>query len=632
MSYSIPEFRASIVDEGFTPEDVETRELYKEVEAFAKQGQPIVIFGPTGAGKEFLARHYYNTLIKAEFYQQYRENWQLKFNEIRKQYSAFYSGQSLDIFLNSIKAGIFQSINAATIYPNLAESILFGHEANSFTGALTSPGLLESIKYGVLFLDEIGELPKDLQAKLLRAVDSEIYEGRRISGKMDYSLKDVIIISATNQPRDRIRDDFYYKMGVEVNIKGIDGRPKDLRKSIPYFIGKAIGKRKDYAAVIHMFGIKGLQNINKLSETGEVKNFAQEMAGLMTDEILIRKWPGNFRSVRRALEAAIFRIESPENINAFTQEFRKNLRHYVAQYSEDRVKTTFVAEKSSGDIIYPSRYPDKDTRILEKIYKIKDFQEMDDFEKKVLAVFLSSTHETGFRRKDLEDYYKKHDSIKHTSEAHIRNKINKLLTLKVLDRKGNSKSTRYHLTKSFLEQINIEIRDIFILPDININWTDRTAEIDSLSKVLLATDRIYIQAPSRYGKSAFIAMFCKTLEKQYNFYYYPLGEAGVKKMLEEIIKLMKLKDIGLDADKIREDAVNNLHPFLDRIFRTKEDSKPVLILDNAHYISDPSGIKVIMDLAKKWQEVTLILIGDIMDNAFLEDFHEFPLGPWGKQA
>ncbi len=328
MNVKVPEFTTTIVDTGFTPEDEDTKKLYNEVGAFAKQGQPIVIFGPTGAGKEFLARHYYNTLIKAEFYQQYKDKWPSKFDEICRQYSAVYSKDSLEVFLNSIRAGVFQSINSANIYPNLAESLLFGHEANSFTDARTSPGLLESIKYGLLFMDEIGELPKYIQAKLLRAVDTEISEGCRISGKMTYSLKDVIIISATNQPREKIRKDFYYKMGLEVNIKGIDERPKDVRKSIPYFISKAIGKRKDYAAVNNMFGIRGLRDVSGLSETEEVKNFALEQGSLVAGEILMRKWPGNFRAMRTALEASILRIESPDNLTSFSEKFRKNLHHY----------------------------------------------------------------------------------------------------------------------------------------------------------------------------------------------------------------------------------------------------------------------------------------------------------------
>jgi len=630
MSFIIPEFTTSIIDSGFTPEDEDTKQLYKEVEAFAKQSQPVVIFGPAGSGKEFLARHYYSAFVKSEIYQQYKTIWNSKYNEIRNRYSAFYSGKSLDVFLNSLKPGIFQSINSTTIYPNLAESILFGHEENSFTGASARPGLLELIKCGVLFIEEIGELSKDLQAKLLRAFNSEISQGCRISGIINYSLKDIIIIPATNQLQDEIRSTFFYKMGIQVSIKGIDERPKDVRKSIPHFIRKAIGKRKDSSVISSLFGINCSGEITRLSETKEIKKFAEDQGDLVADEILMRKWPGNFRALRTALEASILRIEKPKETISFSEEFRKNLQYYITQYSDDAEKTSVFVAKSFPDTAYPSRYPDLDRRILEELKCKKKLNDISGFEKKILANFLSSTHKTGFIRRDLEEYYKEHSSIRHTSEAHIRSKINKLAILKLLNKTGEGKSTRYNLTNSFLKQV--KNNDLFSMPDIDNDWVDRSNEIDDLGRKLLSIQRVYIRAPAGFGKTAFITMFCSAMQERYNFYYYPLGEAGINKMFEDILKLLQSKKISLDPDELLKDAVNNIQPFLKEIFNSREGDKPVLILDNAHFVSDPDGIEIIAELAKKWQEVILILSGDKMDNTFQEHFHEIKLGPWGKQA
>ena len=87
MSTTMPEFKTSEFKDGFDPADDSTKELYNEVAAFAKQGQPIVIFGPTGAGKEFLAHHYYKVYTTTEFYQQYREDWESNYSAIKKEYS-----------------------------------------------------------------------------------------------------------------------------------------------------------------------------------------------------------------------------------------------------------------------------------------------------------------------------------------------------------------------------------------------------------------------------------------------------------------------------------------------------------------------------------------------------------------
>jgi len=630
MSFIIPEFTTSNIDYGFTPEDEDTKKLYKEVEVFAKHGQPVVIFGPAGSGKEFLARHYYSAFVKSEIYRQYKTIWKSKYNEIRDHYSDFYSGKSLEVFLSSIKPGVFQSIDSTTIYPNLAESILLGNEENSTPGASVRPGLLELIKCGVLFIEDIGELPRDLQAKLIRVFNSEISMGCRIAGKINYSLKDVIIIPATNKPQEEIRKTLFYKIGIQVNLKGIDERPKDVRKSIPHFISKAIDKRKDSSVISSLFGINYSGKITTLSETNEIKKFAEDQGDLVADEILIRKWPGNFRALRTALEASILRIEKPKDATCFSEEFRKNLQDYITRYSDISEKTSVFVEKTFPDTVYPSRYPELDRRILEELNCRKKLNDIGGFEKKILANFLSSKHKTGFMRRDLEEYYKEHSSIRHTSEAHIRGKINKLVILKILNKTGEGKSTRYNLANSFLKQVKNDV--LFSLPDISGDWTDRRNEIDDLGRTLLSTQRVYIQAPSGFGKTAFITMFCNSMKDQFNFYYYPLGETGISKMFEDIKKLLRSKKINLDSDKLLKDAVNNVQPYLKEIFNTKEGDKPVLILDNAHFVSDPDGISIIADLAKRWQEVILILSGDKMDNTFQKYFHEIKLGPWGKQA
>jgi|GEM_PF-3044084 DNA-binding NtrC family response regulator len=630
MNLKIPEFTRTNIDAGFAPEDEDTRKLYREVAAFARQGQPIVIFGPTGSGKEFLARHYYNALAGTEFFEQTREQWPARFEELYKLYSAVYQDESLKAFVNSIRAGVFQTINSANIYPNLAESILFGHESGSFTDAVTRPGLLESIKYGVLFLDEIGELPRHIQAKLLRAVDSEISEGCRISGRMNYSLRDVIIISATNQPRDKIRNDFYYKLGIEVNIKGIDERPKDTLKSLPWFIGRAIGKRKDYATIINVFGISGLRDIGKIADTDQVKEFAQDLSIRIADRITARRWPGNFRALRTAIEASVFRIESPSDLKEFSARLLKNIDHYIERYSENISKSAVPARGAGSSPVFPTSDPDLDRRILEKLNSAGDLEDLSILEKKILNQFLSLTHEGGFIRKDLEEFYRKNEAIRHTSEAHIRNRINMLLCNGLLDKSGTGKNTRYSLCRSFTGS-SAGSGESFSLPSVNPSWVSRQEEIDEMKKILNVSERIFIQAPAQSGKSDFIAMFCGQNQAGYSFYYYPLGEGGIEKLFSEIIRLLKQNNTYPQLPDNPEDPASDLKPYLDKVFKGRNGSKPVLIIDNAHLVSKPDSIQTMVDLTVKWKELILILVGDKMDNAFQDMFFEFSLRPWTRR-
>jgi len=633
MSFIIPDFTISAIDEGFQPEDADTRKLYKEVAAFAMQGQPIVIFGPAGSGKEFLARHYYKSYVKSQVYLQLKKNWYLKYQELRNQYSKFYSDKNLEILLSSLKPGIFQSINSASIYPNLAEIIFFGEEENSVTGAITKPGLLELIKCGILYIEELGELSPDLQAKFLRAFSPEISCGCRKSGRMNYSLKDLIIITATNQPQDKVRKDFYYRMGIQVVLKGIDERPDDIRKSVPYFIGKAMDKRKDLPAICRMFGVKFRSGDEPpvLSGNSTVNKFARDLSGLVSDEIMGRKWPGNFRALRTVLEASVLRIEKPKNLSSFSEEFRKNLYQYVQQYGVDPSITSLHAEESSkGNVVYPSKYPDMDRRILERINTRNRFRIMSEMEKKVLAVFLSSKHESGFNRKELEDRYGQYTSIKHRSEAHLRGKIKKLLELNILEKTGEGKSTRYKLTDSFLEQVRKE--DYFALTDVDSNWADRTDEIDKLASMLSTAGRIYIKAAAGYGKSAFITMFCHAKKHVFNNYYYELGQDGIRKLFEDIYKVLQSKQMNPDQKKYLKDPVSAIRPLLYQIFKEKNGREPVLILDNAHFISEADHIATLENISRKWKGIILILVGDNIDNTLQADFTEFRIGPWGKQA
>lgn len=630
MDYAAPRFITSTVDTGFYPEDEETKELYKEVSAFARQGRPIVIFGPSGAGKEFLARHYYRTLIETDFYKQWKKDWPEKIRKIQSQYSRIYPAPDLKVFMRSLKGGIFHSINSATIYPHLAESILFGHERDAFTGANSChPGLLEFIKCGVLFMDEIGELPKHIQAKLLRAVDTEIAEGSRISGEMVYSLKDLIIISATNQPRGKLRDDYYYRMGAEVTIKGIDERPKDIVNAIPFFISKAIGKRKDFDAIKAMFGVTSIRLPSDLAASQKIIKFAEEQCSSVGNDILIRKWPGNFRALRVVIEASIFRIETARKLADFTRSFRENLKHYIEIYSEDRAKTSSPGSKSSSLTVYPGLFPDMDRRIQEELNNRKSLQDIDDYEKKVLSLFLSSRHENGFTRKDMEACYKEHH-VQYVSEPHIRNKIKKLLKADILKRLDRGKSTRYRMTDYFLRHIKND--DIFALPDVNNIWAPRDSEIADLSRRLLTIQRIYIQARVRCGKTSFIAVFCQALQKQYNFCYYALGEGGLDKFFEDIFRRLKAKDDSLDQNDFMIDVINDLNPYLEDLFNMKNGKQTVLILDNVHLVSSADDMSKIVELARRWGKIILILIGDKMDNTFVADFTEFPIKPFNETA
>ncbi len=134
----------------------------------------------------------------------------------------------------------FIPVNCAALTPSLAESQLFGHERGAFTGAAgSSLGVFRAAHGGVVFLDEIGEMPLDLQPKLLRVLQQR--EVTPVGASRPVKI-DVQVIAATNRNLDtevaegRFREDLYYRLNmVELKVPPLRQRPEDIPEFIEFF-------------------------------------------------------------------------------------------------------------------------------------------------------------------------------------------------------------------------------------------------------------------------------------------------------------------------------------------------------------------------------------------------------------
>lgn len=211
------------------------------------------------------------------------------------------SGTGKELFAHSIhnfscrKDGPFVALNCASLPRELVESELFGYEKGAFTGAVKEGkvGKFELAHGGTLFMDEIGELPLDLQAKLLRVLDD--YRITRIGGKYSKKL-DVRIIVATNRnlleetKKKRFREDLYYRLNVfKVKIPPLRERPEDIILLANYFL-------------------------NKL-------NLAHQTSKLLSEDFHLRikkyKWQGNVRELENTMERAFYLCDS----NLITEDY-----------------------------------------------------------------------------------------------------------------------------------------------------------------------------------------------------------------------------------------------------------------------------------------------------------------------
>ena len=177
----------------------------------------------------------------------------------------------------------FMAINCASLPEQLLESELFGHERGAYTDAKgTKKGLFELADGGTIFLDEIGEMRLDLQAKLLRVIEEKAF--RRIGGVKDIQV-DVRVVAASNKDLEaerragRFREDLFYRLNVvPIRLPPLRERPDDILPLAEYYIG--------------VFN----------------REFAKQIAGLSPEAeraLLGYRWPGNVRELKNVLERAV---------------------------------------------------------------------------------------------------------------------------------------------------------------------------------------------------------------------------------------------------------------------------------------------------------------------------------------
>jgi two-component system NtrC family response regulator len=183
----------------------------------------------------------------------------------------------------------FVAINCASIPENLLESELFGHERGAFTGAFKQTlGKFELADNGTIFLDEIGDMPLSLQAKLLRFLQSRQFE--RVGGRVSISVS-VRLISATNKPLEKLvaegsfREDLYYRLNeVCLKLPALRDREGDAVVLAHHFL--------------HMSNLANSRNIRGFSEDA--------LAAIAT-----YPWPGNVRELENRVKRAVVMTDGP---------------------------------------------------------------------------------------------------------------------------------------------------------------------------------------------------------------------------------------------------------------------------------------------------------------------------------
>jgi len=206
--------------------------------------------------------------------------------------------------LSRRRAANYVRINCAAIPETLLESELFGHEKGAFTGAIKQkPGRVEEADGGTIFLDEIADMGKPLQAKLLRFLEDGTFT--RVGGTTELRV-DVRLIAATNKDivqtiaAGEFREDLFHRLNVvQINLPPLRERGHDVLLLAEHFL--------------KMFRAKMNKNVNGFTPAAAQKLLAQH-------------WPGNVREIRNVIERALIletgREIQPASLPDFSTEFR----------------------------------------------------------------------------------------------------------------------------------------------------------------------------------------------------------------------------------------------------------------------------------------------------------------------
>ncbi len=228
------------------------KRVLKQVETVAATNATVLIEGETGTGKELVARAIHN--------------------------------------LSSRRDRTFVKLNCAAIPTGLLESELFGHEKGAFTGAISQKiGRLELAHEGTLFLDEVGDIPLELQPKLLRALQEKEFE--RLGSTRTIPV-DVRLVAATNRDLDKMIANREFRIDLYYRLKVFPIRVPPLRE-----------RGEDIPLLVHYFTQKYAQRMNK-----RITTIAPEIMAALTRW----SWPGNIRELENFIERAVILSRGPD--------------------------------------------------------------------------------------------------------------------------------------------------------------------------------------------------------------------------------------------------------------------------------------------------------------------------------
>ncbi|HEX9085315.1 MAG TPA: sigma-54 dependent transcriptional regulator [Gemmatimonadaceae bacterium] len=297
-----------------TGQSEEMRAVYQIIEAVAPSTASVLIFGESGTGKELVARAIHAKSERAK--------------------------------------GPFFALNCAALPKDILENELFGHEKGAFTGSTNEkPGAFEMADGGTIFLDEVAEMPPDIQVKLLRAIESRTI--RRLGGKKEIEV-DIRILAATNRDLQKaladgdLREDLYYRLAVvELFLPPLRERVGDIKLLANEFLVRFAEQNGKPMTGFDDAAWEWILSHNWQGNVRELKN-AVERAVIMTRGDKIKAADIMPRHLRRGQEANVSITVPPGATLADTR--RQLVLRAFASTNGDSARTATVVGMTPADV------------------------------------------------------------------------------------------------------------------------------------------------------------------------------------------------------------------------------------------------------------------------------------------
>lgn len=245
------------------------KRVFDMVRRAAPTAATILLQGPNGTGKDLVAHALHNLSPRAQ--------------------------------------GPFLAVNCGAISPNLIESELFGYEKGAFTGAFArKTGAFEAANHGTIFLDEVGELPLEMQVKLLRVLENRSFQ--RVGGTESVEV-DIRIVAATNRDlramvaAGTFREDLFYRLNVvDITLPALKERREDISLLAARFIRELAEKNHVAVTGITPAALKQLEAYDWPGNVRELRNAIEKMVVLSSGGLLdVSDIPGHLRAPASAV-------------------------------------------------------------------------------------------------------------------------------------------------------------------------------------------------------------------------------------------------------------------------------------------------------------------------------------------